>query len=36
MFKKGEDGKDILKDIKQEDLEKIFANLANIEARNSF
>jgi len=35
MFEKGQDGKDIPKDIKQEDLEKIFANLANIEARNS-
>ena len=35
MFEKDKDGKEISKEIKQEDLEKIFASLANIEARNS-
>jgi hypothetical protein len=35
MFSKDENGKDVIKDIKQEDLENILASLANIEARNS-
>lgn len=35
MFERDENNKDVVKDIKQEDLEKIFANLANIDARKS-
>jgi len=35
IFSKDENGKDVIKDIKQEDLENILASLANIEARTS-
>lgn len=35
MFEKDKNGRDILKDIKEEDIKNIIANLANIEARNS-
>jgi len=35
VFEKDAEGKEVLKDIKKEDLEAIFANLASIEARNS-
>jgi ElaB/YqjD/DUF883 family membrane-anchored ribosome-binding protein len=35
MFEKDKDGNDISKDIKQADLDKIFASLAEIDARNS-
>ena len=35
LYKKDENGKDIIKDIKPEDLQGIFASIANIEARRS-
>ena len=35
MFEKDAEGKDVLKDIKPEDMDKILASLADIEARNS-
>lgn len=35
MFEKSKDGKDVLKDIKEKDVEAIMATLANIDARKS-
>ena len=35
MFEKDKDGKDVIKDIKKEDLDLILASLSDIEARNS-
>ena len=35
MFEKDKEGKDVLKDLKQEDLDAIFVNLSDIEARNN-
>lgn len=35
MFAKDKDGKDVLKDIKQEDVDKIIASLSEIDARKS-
>jgi hypothetical protein len=35
MYEKDKDGNEVLKDIKEEDLEKIFAGIANIDARKS-
>jgi len=35
MYEKDKDGKEVLKDIKEEDLEKIFASIVSIDARRS-
>lgn len=35
MFEKDKDGKDVVKDVRKEDLDAIFASLSDIEARNA-